>query len=49
MAALERICASLPAPWVVWIHQIHTPRGVGSSITMVVVFGMCLYVLCVAL
>ena len=42
----KNICARLPASWAAWIHQIHATGGVGSSITMVMVFVRSLCFLC---
>jgi hypothetical protein len=35
--ALDNICARPPAPWVVWIHQIHAAERASDSITMAMV------------
>jgi hypothetical protein len=40
--ALENICAMSPAPKAVWIHQLHAAGGASGSITMVVMFVVCL-------
>jgi hypothetical protein len=42
MVASDKICARPPTPWAVWVHQIHTARGVGNYATIVVVFVVCL-------
>ncbi len=42
MEASNNICARPPSTWVAWIHRIHAARGASFSITMVVVFVVCL-------
>jgi hypothetical protein len=43
MVALEQICARLLATQAVWIHRIQATGGASGSITMVVIFVVCLY------
>jgi hypothetical protein len=41
-SALVNICARPPAPQAAWIHRIHTAIEASSSITMMVMFVVCL-------
>ncbi len=41
-AALENICTRPPATWAAWICRIHAPGGASGSITMEVIFVVCL-------
>jgi hypothetical protein len=37
--APKKVCARLPTPLVVWVHQIYTAVGVSCSATMAMVFA----------